>query len=80
MKRASPYSAAGGTQHTYIKAMVIEVPLRGFNLMINKRRTYSPEYKREAASLILDQDYSFSKAWESLDLSETALIDKLLVS
>jgi short-subunit dehydrogenase len=80
MTRASTYSAAGGTQLTYIKAMVIEVPLRRFNLMMNNRRTYSPDFKREAASLILDQDYSYSKACESLDLSETVLIDRLLVS
>jgi transposase len=44
--------------------------------MMNKRRTYSPEYKREAASLILNQDYSYSKACESLDLSETTLINR----
>ena len=60
MKRASTYSTAKDTQLIYIKAMVIEIPLRGFNLMMNKRRTYSPDYKREAASLILDQDYSYS--------------------
>jgi transposase len=48
--------------------------------MMNNRRTYSPDFKREAASLILDQDYSYSKACESLDLSETVLIDRLLVS
>ena len=41
--------------------------------MMNKRRTYSPEYKREAASLILDQNYSYSQACESLDIGETAL-------
>ena len=40
---------------------------------MNKRRTYSPEYKREAASLILDQNYSYSQACESLDIGETAL-------
>jgi transposase len=41
--------------------------------MMNKRRTYSPEYKREAASLILDQNYSYSQACESLNIGETAL-------
>lgn len=41
--------------------------------MMNKRRTYSPEYKREAASLILDQNYSYSQACESIDIGETAL-------
>ena len=40
---------------------------------MNKRRTYSPEYKREAASLILDQNYSYSQACESLDIGETKL-------
>ena len=41
--------------------------------MMNKRRTYSPEYKRKAASLILDQNYSYSQACESIDIGETAL-------
>ena len=41
--------------------------------MMNKRRTYSPEYKREAASLILDQNYSYSQACKSIDIGETAL-------
>ena len=41
--------------------------------MMNNRRTYSPEYKREAASLILDQNYSYSQASESIDIGETAL-------
>ena len=40
---------------------------------MNKRRTYSPEYKRDAASLILDQNYSYSQASESIDIGETAL-------
>jgi len=40
---------------------------------MNNRRTYSPEYKREAASLILDQNYSYSQACESIDIGETAL-------
>ena len=41
--------------------------------MMNKRRTYSKEFKREAASLVLDQDYSYPQACESLGLGETAL-------
>ena len=41
--------------------------------MMNNRRTYSPEYKREAASLILDQNYSYSQACESIGIGETAL-------
>jgi transposase len=40
---------------------------------MSKRRTYSPEYKREAASLILDQSYSYSQACEFIDIGETAL-------
>jgi len=41
--------------------------------MMNSRRTYSPEYKWEAASLILDQNYSYSQACKSIDIGETAL-------
>jgi len=38
-----------------------------------KRRTFSPEFKREAASLVLDQDYSYPQACESLGVGESAL-------
>lgn len=38
-----------------------------------KRRTFSPEFKREAASLVLDQDYSYPQACESLNVGESAL-------
>lgn len=41
--------------------------------MIEKRRTYSLEFKREAASLILDQNYSYPQACKSLAVGETAL-------
>ncbi len=41
--------------------------------MTVKRRVFSPEFKREAASLVLDQDYSYPQACESLGVGETAL-------
>ncbi|MCV6611661.1 MAG: transposase, partial [Amphritea sp.] len=41
--------------------------------MTNKRRSYTPEYKLEAASLALDQDYSVPEAARSLGLNENVL-------
>lgn len=41
--------------------------------MTRKRRTFTTEFKREAASLVLDQGYSLAEASRSLDLGETAL-------
>ena len=41
--------------------------------MKRQRRSYTTEFKHEAASLILDQGYSYRQACESLDLTETAL-------
>ena len=41
--------------------------------MARPRRTFSTEFKREAASLVLDQGYSVSEARRSLDVGETAL-------
>ena len=41
--------------------------------MTNKRKAFEPEFKREAASLVLDQGYSYSQACESLGVGETAL-------
>ncbi|MCV6613189.1 MAG: transposase, partial [Amphritea sp.] len=41
--------------------------------MTNKRRSYTPEYKLEAASLVLDQDYSVPEAARSLGLNENVL-------
>lgn len=41
--------------------------------MTKKRRSFSTEYKHEAAKLVLDQGYSVSEACRSLDVGETAL-------
>jgi len=41
--------------------------------MTRKRRTFSQEFKLEAASLVLDKGYSIPEASRSLDLGETAL-------
>jgi transposase len=41
--------------------------------MSRKRRTFTPEFKREAAGLVLDQGYSLTEAARSLDLVESAL-------
>lgn len=41
--------------------------------MTKQRRTFSPEFKREAADLVLKQDYSFIEASRSLGIGETAL-------
>ena len=41
--------------------------------MTKKRRTFTPEFKREAVSLVLDQDYSHIEAARSLGLVESAL-------
>ena len=41
--------------------------------MTRKRRSYNPEYKLEAASLVLDQDYSVPEAARSLGLNENVL-------
>ena len=41
--------------------------------MTIKRRSFSPEFKREAATLVLDQGYSYQQACESLGIGETAL-------
>jgi len=40
---------------------------------IRDRRTFSQEFKREAASLVLDQDYSVSEACHAMDVGRTAL-------
>ena len=37
------------------------------------RKTYSTEFKHEAASLVLDQGYSVAEACQSLNVGETAL-------
>tara|TARA_R110001599_G_scaffold142157_3_gene322701 strand:- start:152 stop:463 length:312 start_codon:yes stop_codon:yes gene_type:complete len=41
--------------------------------MTKQRRTFSPEFKREAAGLVLDQGYSHIEAARSLGLVESAL-------
>ena len=41
--------------------------------MTKQRRTFSPEFKREAAGLVLKQNYSFIEASRSLSVGESAL-------
>ncbi|AMB79732.1 transposase [Pseudomonas fragi] len=41
--------------------------------MTKQRRNFSPEFKREAADLVLKQDYSFIEASRSLGVGESAL-------
>ncbi|MDB4542826.1 transposase, partial [bacterium] len=41
--------------------------------MARQRRTYSTEFKQEAASLVIEQGYSVTEASRSLDVGETAI-------
>ena len=41
--------------------------------MKRQRRSFTPEFKLEAASLVLDQGYSVPEACKSLDVGESAL-------
>lgn len=41
--------------------------------MNRQRRTFTPEFKREAACLVLDQGYGHAEAARSLDIGEPAL-------
>ena len=41
--------------------------------MARKRRTFSAEFKNEAACLVLDQNYSIAEACQAIDIGETAL-------
>ncbi len=41
--------------------------------MIKQRRSFSAEFKLEAACLVLDQGYSVPEASRSLDIGETVL-------
>ena len=41
--------------------------------MTKKRRTFTPEFKQEAASLVLDQDYSIAQASSSLGVVDSVL-------
>ena len=38
-----------------------------------QRRTFTPEFKLEAASLVIDKGYSYTEASRSLDVGETVL-------
>lgn len=40
---------------------------------MTKRRTFSAEFKLEAASLIVDQDYTYKDACEAMGVGSTAL-------
>ncbi len=40
---------------------------------MKKRRTFTIEYKREMACLVLDQGYTINEACEVVDVSETAM-------
>ena len=41
--------------------------------MTKQRRSFSAEFKREAAALVLDQGYSYIEACRSLGVVESAL-------
>ena len=41
--------------------------------MTRKRRTFTTEFKHEAACLVLDENYSIPEACRSLDVGESAL-------
>ncbi|NWO04511.1 MAG: IS3 family transposase [Alteromonadaceae bacterium] len=41
--------------------------------MTRKQRSFTPEFKQEAASLVLDQDYTIAQACTSLGVGESAL-------
>ena len=41
--------------------------------MAKKRRTFSTEFKYEAATLVLDKGYSITQASQSLGIGDTAL-------
>ena len=41
--------------------------------MTKKRRTFSPEFRLEAAQLVLDQGYTFKAACEAMGVSKSAL-------
>jgi transposase len=39
----------------------------------NTRRSFSPEFRLEAASLVVDQGYSIADACEAMNVSDTAI-------
>ncbi len=41
--------------------------------MTRQRRSFSPQFKRDAACLVLDQGYSIAEACRSLDVGQTSL-------
>ena len=41
--------------------------------MTRKRRSFTPEFKQEAACLVLDQGYSVIEACRALNIGESAL-------
>jgi len=42
-------------------------------MSMNKRKSYTAEFKREAASLVLDQNYSIPEACEAMGVGKTAM-------
>jgi len=40
---------------------------------MSKRKSYTAEFKREAASLVLDQNYSIPEACEAMGVGKTAM-------
>ena len=40
---------------------------------MKKRRSFSRQFKREAASMVLDQGFSYREVCRQLDLGETGL-------
>ena len=40
---------------------------------MRKRRSFTPEFKRESASLILDQQYTIKEACEAMGVGETGM-------
>lgn len=41
--------------------------------MTKQRRSFTPEFKLEAASLVIDQNYSIPEACRAVDVGESAL-------
>tara|TARA_R100000656_G_scaffold101726_2_gene74017 strand:+ start:7019 stop:7195 length:177 start_codon:yes stop_codon:yes gene_type:complete len=41
--------------------------------MTRQRRSFTPEFKLEAASLVVDQNYSIAEAGRALDVEESDL-------
>lgn len=38
-----------------------------------KKRTFSPEFKQESASLVVDKGYTIKEAYEAVGTSESAM-------